>query len=139
MTQIILIGSAFDLLGDKLIIFFISLMTYPTGLQVHIHHIEEVTTQVLVVGKRTVCPVCEKRYSCAANLRRHVRNVHKPNTGHIQFKYCSVCGKGEIKQYRLNAHMREVHQNNFVECDLCNKKYKQRRNLMRHMQTHHKE
>ena len=96
-------------------------------------------TKVPVVGNKTVCPVCEKEYSCAANLRRHVRNAHKPKTEHIQLIYCSVCGKGERKQYRLNAHMKEVHNNTFFDCDLCNKKYKQRRNLWRHMQTAHKD
>ncbi|XP_063680826.1 zinc finger imprinted 3-like [Bolinopsis microptera] len=99
----------------------------------------ETSLPVVQVGKKTVCPVCDKRYSCPANLRKHVRKVHKPNSGHIQLKYCPVCGKGDREQHRLNAHIKEVHQNNFVECNLCNKKYKQRRNLWHHMKTAHKE
>ena len=71
-----------------------------------LHHVEEVRTEVPVVGKRTVFPVCEKRYSCAAYLWQHLRYVHKPNAGHIQYTHCPLCCKGERKRIHLLVMMR---------------------------------
>ena len=71
-----------------------------------LHHVEEVRTEVPVVGKRAVFPVCEKRYSCAAYLWQHLRYVHKPNAGYIQYTHCPLCCKGVSKQCRLNAHIK---------------------------------
>lgn len=104
-----------------------------------LHHEEMVGPIKIVVGKSLVCPVCGKRYTDSANVRRHVRQTHnyKPSTSNIKQYICSKCGRGYSKKWKYNAHFRDVHSKNVFECDLCDKKYSQKRSLVRHLHTSH--
>ena len=95
-----------------------------------------VSSHEVVVDGKVQCRMCEKRYSCAANLRKHVRKVHVARencTSHL----CVICGRGYNEKYRLNEHIKDVHKNGVFSCSLCNKKFKQRRNLLRHKRDSH--
>ena len=94
---------------------------------------EETTFKKGTKRKRAqhVCDVCEKSFTTASHLERHVRI-------HINEKpyECDVCEKRFTQSSNLKTHMR-IHTNEKpYECDVCDKAFRQLGNLQSHMRIH---
>ncbi len=77
------------------------------------------------------CDVCEKRFTQAGNLKRHMR-IHKNEKPYE----CEVCDKAFRQSSNLKQHMR-IHTNEKpYECDVCDKAFRQSGHLKQHMRIH---
>ena len=95
---------------------------------------EETTFKKGTKRKRAqhVCDVCEKSFTTASHLERHVRiqTNEKPYE-------CDVCEKRFTQAGTLKRHMR-IHTNERpYECHVCEKSYRQLSSLKYHMRTQH--
>jgi len=93
-------------------------------------------TRAICATRRSVrvyaCYLCDKAFSEAAGLRRHVQ-VH---TGHRPFT-CSLCGQSFTRANNLRHHERHVHTSSRpCECFECGKLFKRSKELKRHVLIH---
>ena len=78
------------------------------------------------------CYLCDKTFSEAGGLRRHVQ-VH---TAHRPFT-CSLCGQSFTRANNLHHHERHVHTSSRpCECLDCGKLFKRSKELKRHVLIH---
>ena len=104
--------------------------------KLELHHEEEAITVVPDVHK---CKICDKKYSYASSLRKHIRISHRARAGR-PLHLCGTCGRGYTEKHRLNSHVKTHDgQRERYPCDLCNKDFSQRNNLARHMQRKHRD
>ena len=84
------------------------------------------------VGKedRNVCGRCNKRFSQASNLKRHMR-LH---TGQFQF-YCDLCKKGYCDRPSYNEHTRK-HEGLRYYCEYCSKPFMSKQKYQYHLSDH---
>ena len=57
-------------------------------------------------GRLFKCKICGKTTVDRSNLKRHVENIHLPNS----FIYtCNLCGESFGKKFQWNYHMKKQH------------------------------
>ena len=78
------------------------------------------------------CDVCEKRFTQASNLKRHMR-IH---TNERPYE-CDVCEKAFRESGHLKTHMRIHTKEKPYECDVCDKAFRQSGHLKKHKRTQH--
>ncbi|KAG5669511.1 hypothetical protein PVAND_017398 [Polypedilum vanderplanki] len=79
------------------------------------------------------CDFDGKTFETKQKLYQHMKNHHL-----IQFKECQICGE---KTKRLDRHMKQVHatETDKIQCQICNKIYKNQSALKIHLKTHNKQ
>ncbi|XP_033329819.2 uncharacterized protein LOC117222300 [Megalopta genalis] len=118
--------------------------------------------------KKNECRECGKVFSNYANVRRHIRNIHKTNkyrvicpqcprkfkskeicSRHIATEHktgktmrqCPQCPKSFVFQANLNLHFQTAHKNKKVggyECDICGKTFQEEASLKIHRGWHNR-
>ena len=83
---------------------------------------------------RKRCTFCDERFSIKQVLDKHVKTIHLENN-HL-FK-CNLCEESYTKQKQFEEHKANVHAIQF-RCELCDKTFKIRRCLLRHLTRQHK-
>ncbi|XP_059616325.1 zinc finger protein 79-like [Phlebotomus argentipes] len=83
-------------------------------------------------GKSLKCNFCDVEYSCRANLRRHIKQVHEKRRDHI----CMICNKAFSQAINLKTHMSVHELERKYECDTCHKAFKHPKGLTLHKYTH---
>ena len=100
--------------------------------ELELHH-EAITLTAVPDGHK--CKLCDKKYSYASNLRKHVRKYHRARAGRPPH-LCGKCGRGYTEKHRLNSHVK-THDGKRFPCDLCNEDFAQKCNLARHIKRKH--
>jgi len=81
-----------------------------------------------------ICPHCGKRVSSQKRLTSH-ENSHK-----IRALSCTLCDKIYVSRVGLNSHIRRVHNGERpFSCSQCQKKFRDKTEMNRHMVTHTRE
>ena len=65
------------------------------------------------------CNICEKDFTEAGSLRKHILVVHE---GKRNFK-CDICGKAYGEARHLKNHKLNVHDGAKFKCDQCDKSF----------------
>ncbi|XP_076755032.1 uncharacterized protein LOC143425867 [Xylocopa sonorina] len=114
------------------------------------------------------CDMCGKIFSNTANLKRHIRNIHKYGKAHVACTHCSrmfkskeirnrhvanehtkartvqcpQCPKTFILRTHLNLHFRSVHSaksySGTHKCDICGKEFAEEPSLKIHRSWHNR-
>lgn len=80
------------------------------------------------------CKICEKVFSKQKYLRNHARNIHT-----IEKDYqCAHCSKAFTYRHQILRHLRDVHSSSELPCDRCDKVFKSREGLNKHLARHEK-
>lgn len=89
-------------------------------------------------SNKNECHVCGKVFSNYANLRRHIRNIHKSGKSHVS---CSECSRTFKSKEIRDRHMITEHKANktMLQCPQCPKSFVFQANLNLHFQTAHGE
>ena len=96
------------------------------------------------------CKLCPSKFATEAHLKRHVETVHTETSQRSKF-HGVKCGDKFTRQDNLNSHLKEQHHKlnanlDFVEdfgsflhkkCDQCDKTFKRKFQLQRHIKTVH--
>lgn len=83
------------------------------------------------------CNQCKKVYSTAANLRYHIKKVHK-NIKEIKILKCPYCPERFSEHYNKMTHLKEAHKINYkFECEICQTSFERRRSLTSHFTKMH--
>ena len=88
---------------------------------------EEVEVGEVVGNPIYHCHTCRKCYRTSRSLRDHMRYKHGPPAS------CDQCGKVFETQMKLQVHVRYMHSGIMFACTICQKKFKGRQNLARHV------
>ena len=78
--------------------------------------------------------LCKKSFNSKNEVVKHVKTIHLENN-HL-FK-CNLCEESYTKQKQFEEHKANVHAIQF-RCELCDKTFKIRRCLLRHLTRQHK-
>lgn len=79
---------------------------------------------------RYTCSTCSKGFPKSDALTNHIDSVHEKK----EFS-CSRCESKFVDRTRLNKHYNKVHSR--IQCSVCQKIFKCKRNLRRHIVTHY--
>lgn len=87
-------------------------------------------------GQQHKCSECEKSFSVAANLRRHVQLVHtKSAESHV----CPECGNTFSLKSNLKEHVNSVHLRKFsFVCKFCGEGFRRKKEVDAHLEIHEK-
>ncbi|XP_052567363.1 zinc finger protein 271-like isoform X2 [Culex pipiens pallens] len=79
------------------------------------------------------CNLCDKAYGTKKHLEHHY-SAH-PEYHNVK---CDQCPRGFYNDRELNLHKKHMHKpkDAYVECEICNKLFKNQRNLKHHQQLH---
>lgn len=100
------------------------LFTTEKRLQIHIERHQ----------RRHKCIVCDKEFTTKVGLNSHINIIHLGTTNRYQ---CHLCGKQFTYRTSLNLHFKTHNLSQSINCDICNKKYKTRFMLLRHLRKVH--
>ena len=85
-------------------------------------------------NKENSCNICNKVFSRAAELKRHVIAVHEQ----LKQFVCEICEAEFTCRKYLRNHKKFVHENvESHKCDLCNKSYSRKSELVKHKMSFH--
>ena len=87
-----------------------------------------------IVDRTFTCDNCGKRFANKENLGVHNRAVHKKSE---HFLFCTICNKKFLTRIQLQTHTAKLHKK--FACDLCQKDYKSKAALKKHMKKHNEE
>ncbi|XP_069697090.1 zinc finger protein 37 homolog isoform X3 [Periplaneta americana] len=87
--------------------------------------------RTLTYEKRFKCDLCEKYFSHAASLKRHVLK-HTSNTSYK----CNICGRSFFDEDHLNRHTRVHTGEKAFKCDVCGMCFSQPSYIIRHKRRH---
>ena len=93
------------------------------------------------------CSKCENTYTAERNLMRHIETKHGDKPNHI----CTLCEKQVERIDVLQKHLKYIHNidhkktvlpgfgndDNYFECHVCKRTFKEKFNLNRHLETTH--
>ncbi|XP_069816681.1 zinc finger protein 723-like [Dendropsophus ebraccatus] len=106
-------------------------------------------------GQPHKCPICEKYFKKAAQLRKH-QKIHKTTEYkchkcqavfqtekslkehrkvHRELKPCPQCGENFRSFQKLKSHIREAH-SKLLECSLCHQRFRYKTALVSHQREH---
>ena len=85
--------------------------------------------------KKHKCGQCEKAFSRAQHLRRHIDSVHEGQKNYN----CEFCVKVFSRSDKLIRHINNVHDGlkNAVNCELCDKSFYGKKSLKKHIKAVH--
>ena len=89
------------------------------------------------------CDICKKEFSLRSNLNRHMNEKHGGNKSDLKnenFK-CNTCGNTFSRKGNLKEHIEKIHNGKktrrvYCICDICEKIFRDRYDLRKHMQIH---
>lgn len=79
------------------------------------------------------CGHCNRVYYSERSLKHHVKLKHTTD----EAVECEICGKVCSNKYYLASHSKIVHNNSWSKCDYCDKQFKSKRNIRRHIEYTH--
>ena len=86
-------------------------------------------------GERShVCAQCDKAYCTAKSLKKHRQLVHMRGVAECT---CPICHKVLSSLIKLRAHRLTHSDHQPVSCQLCSQRFKEKRNLIKHMKLKH--
>nr|XP_049704098.1 zinc finger and SCAN domain-containing protein 12 isoform X8 [Helicoverpa armigera] len=80
------------------------------------------------------CRHCGQVFAAESKKKAHVNTEHKGIAGH---SVCQICKARFKNYYQKTRHMIQVHNAEGIKCDLCDKKFNLKSNLMLHMRSVH--
>ena len=89
------------------------------------------------------CNRCEKGFTTAGNLKRHIMNIHMDRDGGAEgglkeTKCCRYCKKSYSRADYLAQHIKSMHENSSrYNCEHCDKCFTQKGSLNRHVSSVH--
>ena len=84
-------------------------------------------------NQRWQCGFCPKKYLAKKSWQNHVNSVHGEMKKDLERPFkCEKCGFCLTTKSNLNAHMK-IHGSYQFNCSICNGKFKQRRDLKKHI------
>ncbi|XP_063361942.1 zinc finger protein 90-like [Cydia amplana] len=83
------------------------------------------------LGMKYKCDICNKE---VANLSAHKQQAHNPG---LLPHACPTCGRRFVSVSALNSHVIEHTRGNAFECDICEKKFRAKIFLKRHIRDIH--
>lgn len=92
-----------------------------------------------VLNTKYKCKLCEKQYSRADRLNKHVRDKHaKEKANKTVAAECKTCGMQFGRNFDLIRHMRAVHMSEKPhQCDDCGRKFAFKSNMHEHRKRAH--
>ena len=81
------------------------------------------------------CEICEFKTFHKSSIKHHMKSVHHKEDKN---KWCKVCEQNISYNY-FKAHMKAVHEGVRFFCDVCDKSYKDKKNLKYHLKMNHPE
>ena len=85
-------------------------------------------------GEKSMCDICCKTFNNRKYLQVHVRTTHNTT---VPFP-CEHCGKEFKSNARKNYHVAIAHLVSEIFCDFCNKSYKNKILLGKHVRKYHR-
>lgn len=86
-------------------------------------------------AKPVFCDICKKKFSEKSSLKRHMNNIH------VEIKprpyVCEICQKGFTIKKTLQDHMLTHSEEKNYGCDTCEKRFRQKCALIRHIRVVH--
>ena len=94
----------------------------------------EENKQKIMVHEEQKCKSCDKSFSQARDLKKHIHTVHE---GYRESK-CDICGRSFSEVGSLNRHIQTIHegQNNY-KCQSSGKSFSRADYLRKHIHTVH--
>jgi KRAB domain-containing zinc finger protein len=95
------------------------------------------THKCLKKSDRHPCTFCEKNYSCASDLTKHIKKIHADKLK-IDWFYCDLCDEKFKMKGFLKTHLESLKcrsQKNFT-CDHCGKEFCEKDNIRAHVKSH---
>ncbi|XP_008487973.1 zinc finger protein 808-like [Diaphorina citri] len=94
--------------------------------------------RALIKNKTKTCPICNKSYPGARNMRKHLRLVHDKNSTTT----CTMCKKTFRNKATFQKHMQRAHVglkisvSKHFECNYCHAKFSNKSLLSDHISSH---
>lgn len=84
------------------------------------------------------CAVCAKPYKSPSELDIHVRSKHLDKTDPRSYFACTLCdAKFEThSRFRYHRKLKHTYRSDAITCDICQRQFKRRINLLHHMKKH---
>ena len=82
----------------------------------------------------SVCYLCGASFPKQFNLNRHITLVH--HSENLTPQKCDLCHYEGLPQ-NLIQHIRNVHEEEEGNCEMCEKSFKTKRSLKRHIKINH--
>ncbi|XP_048520787.1 gastrula zinc finger protein XlCGF57.1-like isoform X1 [Dendroctonus ponderosae] len=101
-----------------------SCFTSPTDLKLH---------NRTHTSKQNICELCNKMFSSASTLSRHMASKHQPEK---KTRVCRECGKSFSRSDDLKRHIRVHTGDRPFSCEKCGKAFSQSFRLLEHIRSH---
>ncbi|CAG0887431.1 unnamed protein product [Cyprideis torosa] len=86
------------------------------------------------VHKEYPCKICGKVLSCSESLKYHLARRH--DEGNVERVQCEICGE-KVSRFSLKAHVQRHEPKTLLECAVCPKTFRYKRNLVNHQASFH--
>jgi KRAB domain-containing zinc finger protein len=86
-------------------------------------------------SERHQCSFCEKNYSFAISLSKHIKNCHAQKL-RINWFYCDFCDEIFIQKHKLKFHLESFQCKKIFTCDHCGKEFHDKRKIWSHIKSH---